>query len=105
MRLALEASMAWGVRPGKYEKWPLRDRQLAEAYILHRATVNALGVRVEKATDPDTEGWWQVESVEDFSQKALADWREAEGKNSQPWELPRVRLDPNYKPRGKNTPK
>lgn len=62
------------------------------------ADSNRFGVPLAQATDPDTEGWWQVELDVDHASIAVATALEAEGDDGR-HAVPRVWLDPEYVPR------
>jgi len=66
--------------------------------VLHDdALLTRYGVRADQAGDPDTEGWWIVETTTDYAAKAVAEW-EADNETG-PGETVTVRLDPDYIPR------
>ena len=56
-----------------------------------------LGVPIEKATDPDTEGWWKVNFDHDYAAEAVDAARKTAG-DSAKGAIPRVWLDPEYEP-------
>ena len=50
------------MRPLEYlESWTARDRNLAEALITHEDTRHKCGHDITKSTDPDMDGWFEVD--------------------------------------------
>lgn len=47
----------------------------------------------ELAHDPDTDGWWEVETMVCNAGAALADWDEREGKTAESGTMRYVRFD------------
>ena len=61
--LALRAARAWGVPPTEYLKaWSTRDRALAEGLWLYEAGMGPHGIPMLRATDPDADGWYEVDA-------------------------------------------
>jgi hypothetical protein len=86
--LALRAARAWGVPPTTYLRdWSTRDRGLAEGLLLHEAGIGPHGIPLRIATDPDMDGWFDVEERVDYAQAALDQWR-AEQKDPIPGTYP-----------------
>lgn len=85
IRLALRTARAWGAEPevylGKKEPgtaWSLRSRALAEGLALYEENVNEFGFPLREATDPERDGWYEVDDdTVDYAQAALEEYRRA----------------------------
>lgn len=66
-----------------------------QALTLYDKSTNSLGIDAVKATDPEYEGWWNVEWRTDYTVKAIKDTDH----KPEAHEFPVVTLDPDYKPR------
>lgn len=85
---------------GTHDDWSERDRGLARALTVHEGTQNRYGIPIAQATDPETDGWWEVRWVEDFAETAVNAAREKE--SPKPGASPIVTLDPDFKPRSRS---
>ena len=67
-------------------------------HTLEAMVCSCCGQYADLAHDPDTDGWWEVDTeTVCFAGAALAQWRESDGpKQMDPGALPYVRLDPDY---------
>ncbi len=85
IRLALRTARSWGAEPEVYlgkkdpgTAWSLRSRALAEGLALYDENVNELGIPLREATDPERDGWYEIDdSTVDYSQAALEEYRKS----------------------------
>lgn len=75
------------------------DALLYHAYSIHQSKVcQCCGQWAEIAHDPDTDGWWEVETVTCYAGAELQRWGK-DNKEPEPGTLRHVRLDPAYRKR------
>ena len=95
--MALLTARAWGTEPEVYlgvkkpgTAWSLRSRALAEGLALYEESVNELGFPKREATDPERDGWYEVDdSMVDYSVAAMEEYRKST-KDIEPGVLLRV---------------
>lgn len=62
------------VKPG--EPWGKKSRALAEGLMLHEEQINEFGIPLRFATDPEMDGWYEVDDeTVDYSVAALEEYR------------------------------
>lgn len=71
-------------------QWTTRDRGLAEGLLLYEAGMGPHGVPMRHATDPDMDGWYEVDERVDYAQAAVDRWREAQHGKAEPGIFPVV---------------
>lgn len=74
--------------PGK--PWSVKSRGLAEGLMLYEQSVNRFGIPLREATDPDMDGWYEVDDEEiDYSEAAFEEYSR-NNKNPEPGVMPRI---------------
>lgn len=61
MLLELRVARAWQVPPTKLRDWSQEDRNLAAALLVHEADLGPCGYPHRVTTDPDLDGWIDVD--------------------------------------------
>lgn len=62
--------------PGK--PWGKKSRALAEGLLLYEESVNEYGIPIREATDPEKDGWYEVDdSTVDYAAAAIEEYRDA----------------------------
>lgn len=85
--------------PGK--PWSVKSRGLAEGLMLYEQSVNRFGIPLREATDPDMDGWYEVDDEEiDYSEAAFEEYSR-NTKHPEPGVIPRV---VNTRPPGADRP-
>lgn len=87
------------MKPSEYMQWSRKDRTLAEGLIVLEAMTGDHGHLIEDATDPDRDGFYDVQPTIDHAAAAKERWEAENNKDREPGTRLRVVLDPNYKPR------
>lgn len=112
--MALRAARAWGTDPLVYlghtepgKPWSKRSRALAEGLMLYEENINQYGIPIQEATDPEMDGWYEIDdSVVDYAVAAMEDYRK-NNKNVEPGAQLRVvntRVDDSERPEGARRP-
>lgn len=74
--------------PGK--PWTVKSRGLAEGLSLYEQSVNRFGIPLREATDPDMDGWYEVDDEDiDYAEAAFEEYSKAT-KNPEPGAMLRV---------------
>jgi hypothetical protein len=71
--------------------WSTRDRGLAEGLLLYEAGMGPHGIPMHAATDPDMDGWYEVDERTDYAQAAIDRWRDSLHGKPEPGVYPVVR--------------
>ena len=95
--MALRTARSWGAEPEVYlgkkdpgTAWSLRSRALAEGLAIYEDSINEYGIPKREATDPERDGWYEIDDrTVDYSVAAMEEWRRAT-KNPEPGVLLRV---------------
>lgn len=61
MLMELRVARAWQVPPTALQKWSHRDRAMATALLIHEADIGPCGYPHRTTTDPDLDGWFEVD--------------------------------------------
>ena len=72
-------------------QWSARDRGLAEGLILHESQQHVCGHQWDRATHPEMDGEYEVETVTCHACAALDRWRAEQKGTPEPGVLPIVR--------------
>lgn len=81
--MALRAAREWGTEPEVYlgrkdpgTGWSLKSRALAEGLLLHEDSLNQYGIPIREATDPEMDGFYEIDdSTIDYVEAAVEDYR------------------------------
>lgn len=60
MLMELKVARAWRVRPSELAHWPMRDRVMASALLLHEDRIGPCG-HPHDVSVGDMEGWYEVD--------------------------------------------
>jgi hypothetical protein len=61
MLLELRVARAWQVPPTKLREWSQEDRNMAAALLAHEADLGPCGFPHRVTTDPDLDGWIDID--------------------------------------------
>lgn len=61
MLMELRVARAWQVRPSELRNWSNEDRTQAAALLLTEADIGPCGYPHSTTTDPDLDGWFEVD--------------------------------------------
>lgn len=64
--------------------WSLRSRALAEGLALYEESINEYGIPIREATDPERDGWYEInDETVDYSRAAMEEYQK-NTKNPEP---------------------
>ena len=93
----MKAARSWSAPPLVYlgrsqpgAPWTHKDRLLAEGLTFYEDSLNRHGIPWRLATDPDLDGWFEVDdSLVDHTEAALERWQK-DTKSRVPGTVPRI---------------